>query len=279
MKSSTTYKNLFWFFLAAWGLLAAGFILRPQFEIIELILLLWLTLTGLFLIYRLNDFIDSQVDFKLNFANFMSDNWHKFFALQFVLVIIPLAFFYVSTFTFSVLGMAAIIGFLYSVKFNSGKKSFRIKNVFLLKNVLIGLVWGSLVLAGYGEFPNHEILLLFFFCSLQVTIGSLIRDLPDLTSDKNEGVNSLPVILGENVTVVILFILNASSIFIYSKEIFNQDIQWKIVYFVLPILVWRTINIAAISRKNYSAFWTQKFNLLTCVLIAVLQFIIQFYVR
>ena len=116
----------------------------------------------------------------------MSNNWHKFFVLQFVLVIIPLAFFYVSTFTFSVLGMAATIGFLYSVKFNSGKKSFRIKNVFLLKNVLIGLVWGSLVLAGYGEVPNHEILMLFFFCSLQVMIGSLIRDLHDLSSNKNE---------------------------------------------------------------------------------------------
>ena len=187
--------------------------------------------------------------------------------------------YYKKTLHFHVLGMAATIGFLYSVKFNSGKKSFRIKNVFLLKNVLIGLVWGSLVLAGYGEVPNHEILMLFFFCSLQVMIGSLIRDLPDLSSDKNEGVNSLPVVLGENITVLILFILNMCSILIYSNELFKQEINVQIFYFVLPVFLWRTIDISAVSRKNYSPFWTQKFNLLTCVLIAVIQFIIQFYVR
>src|SRR5690606_13901529 len=93
------------------------------------------------------------------------------------------------------------VGFMavvYSQPFRLKNRMFVLKNVFLLKNLLIGFSWGLLVFIGAGEISSNATVYLFFFAVIQVFIGSAVRDVSDISSDSANGVKSLPVVFGVN---------------------------------------------------------------------------------
>lgn len=262
----TNFKKLNLFGLASGSLLLSGFLLRPEADWKILVILIWCNLSGVFLIYRLNDCIDQDADLKFNLSYFFSYRLHQLVVGQFILLAIPAAFFYLDFFTLQILSVSALAGTIYSLSFKLNGKLFRIKNVFLLKNSLIGTVWGALILIGAGNLNPPLILSLFVFTSLQVVIGSLIRDVPDLEKDKNSGVKSLPVVLGLKPTFWFMQTANVLSVF----SGFLCD--WHPLMFTLipTIVLWRLTNIIFLQKNTKSVLWGQQVNLLTCVLIAVI---------
>ena len=169
----------------------------------------------------------------------------------------------IDSFVFIALSIAAITGPLYSISFKIGGSIFRFKNVFIVKNLLIGLIWGSLVLIGAGQIDDALIQLIFIFASVQVFIGGIIRDIPDLEKDKQSGVKSLPVVLGIPVTILVIHLANLSLLFYCIFQKFEQPL---LIFITIPT-AWRAMNIYLLGLAPNNNNWSQWMNLFTCVLI------------
>lgn len=267
--NNTSFKNLTYFYLAAFSLYFSGFIGTTIYSYTAIIIQVISVFLGVFLVYRINDVIDNDSNFSFSLRVFLSHPKH-IIAFVALLIAIPIAIVYLSPFSFIVLGISAIVGFLYSFRVRIFQVDFRLKNIFLIKNILIGFVWGALLLISSGCF-NQYLFNLFLFISIQVFIGSIIRDLADKASDLNDGVNSLPILIGEKPTIHFLHFINFGSLFtIY--------VSFDKTLFALLILVvlWRCINLIFLHNNYQSVFWGQKVNLLTCTFIFILLFIKSF---
>jgi 4-hydroxybenzoate polyprenyltransferase len=255
------FKSLSPFYLAALSLLSTGFVLNPQKEISELVFLAWICISGIYLVYRFNDFIDQTAGFEFDYRNFFSNKFRFFFSFQ-LLLLIPISLMQLSLFRFVILGLAALAGFLYSYNVEFKQIHFRLKHIFLLKNILIGFGWGGLLLVGANQL-NSVSFLYFLFSSLQVFIGSTIRDISDIDKDRNDGVHSMPVVLGATETLRILQVINGF-IFLCLFILWFADLGIRLL--ILPLALtslWRSLVISQISN-SIDLRWQQKWNLWTC---------------
>lgn len=266
--ATVRFKKLTLFFLASSALISSGFLLGDHLNFNVLFLLIYCNLTGLFLIYRLNDCIDQSAGLSLNINHFFQHQLHKIMVLQFVVLLIPLAFIWLPNFSFMVLGIAALVGMFYSLSFTINGKQFRLKNVFILKNVLIGLAWGGLVIVGSGTLEAANIIGLFSFTSIQVMIGSIIRDVPDLDKDRLNNVRTFPVVIGLHKTFFVMQGLNLLSVL--TLYLFSENL-W--IFTISTIVIWRMMNIILLRLSPLSKLWSQGVNLFTCILIFLATFV------
>ncbi|MFN5417866.1 MAG: UbiA family prenyltransferase, partial [Flavobacteriia bacterium] len=216
--------------------------------------------------------IDQHKHLTFNIKSFLSFPIHKFVFFQFILLVIPISFYFINFFTFFILGISAIVGVLYSISFKIGNTRFRLKNIFLVKNFLIGIIWGNLILIGAGSISNKEILTLFVFVSIQVFIGGIIRDIPDLKKDKEANVRSFPVVFGTAKTILFLQIINLSSLAV----LVIGEFSFYNLIFILIVVFWRAINLVFLKRQPFRKLWSQSANLFTCLLIFILIFTIKY---
>ncbi len=255
------FKSLSPFYLAALSLLGTGFILNPQREWLDILFLGWICICGIYLVYRLNDFIDQTDGFRFEYDKFLSDKMRLFFSLQ-LLLVIPIALFNLSFFRFCILSAAAFAGFLYSYKIDFGKRFFRLKHIFLLKNILIGLGWGGLVLVGSNQLDQLSSVFAIF-ASVQVFIGSSIRDIGDIEKDSKDGVQSMPVVLGVAGALKILFFINITLFSLLWSLWFSQTITRLLIIPLFITCCWRALVINRVAHSS-DMRWQQKWNLWTC---------------
>lgn len=262
-QSIRTFKNLLWFYIAANSLLLSGATISSNFSFGILCLLIWCTISGLFLIYRFNDCIDQKNKLRLNISRFFSFPSHAIIFIQLVFCAIPTAFIFLTKDVLWILAISSILGFLYSFNFKLYHYSFQLKNVFFIKNLLIGLAWGSLVLIGSNGIFQPHVILLFIYCSLQVFIGGVIRDIPDLKMDRINEVKSFPVVLGLRHTITLLHLINLMSVIVCFYV--ANNIIFSMVF--LAPSIWRFSNLLFINKSPDNSMWNQWMNLFTCVLI------------
>ena len=270
MLKNQTFKPLNFFFIAANSLVATGLLTKSEQTLGEWLFLIWGGITGIFLTYRFNDFIDGHPKLEFDFKEFFMIRSHQFFTFQLLFILVPFSFLFLSEFRIFVLASSGFLGFLYSVNFRIGHIPIRLKNIFLLKNALIGVCWGSLVLVGADRYDHDIILSLFLFSTIQVLIGSSLRDFTDIKQDTIEYVRSLPVTIGESNALVVLGLLNILS-GVISWVILGLD-QW-IVPMAVTIL-WRFFLLWKVYTANEKRYWCQKMNLLTCFIIFLGSFFI-----
>ncbi|MEM7372890.1 MAG: UbiA family prenyltransferase [Bacteroidota bacterium] len=273
MNYAIRYKSLKLFHIAACSLIYAGFFSVTNSQWPNLILLTCCTIIGIFFVYRFNDHVDQTHDFKVNLHSFFRVKLHLLAAVIFLLIFLPLSIYSFSSFCFLVLALAGILGILYSVKIHLPHRSFRLKHAFLFKNIAIGLAWGALVLIGADSFDHDFARALFYFVSVQVFIGSAIRDIPDLEKDRQDGVYSLAVVFGVNPAIFFLHLVNVASVFTYGLVQGNMGF----LFVVSITYVWRFITLRQIFLGRSIKRWTQSYNLMTCFLIFVLVFITYVY--
>ena len=267
-ESPARYKRLTWFFVGAVSLLGAGCLLTRHFNYVELLVLMWCTLGGTFLIYRINDYIDTEHGFRFNILAFLLEKRHMIIAAHLFFIAFPVAYFTITPFCFMVLAAVAALGVFYSISFSLGSYRFRLKNVFLLKNISIGLAWGSLVLVGAGSIASPDVLVVFLFASIQVTVGSMIRDIPDREKDRDAGARTYPVLFGDAATLRFLFIANIASVLL----IFIPELSVPLMVTIGVTVAWRTIILWKL-RNNYdNRLWGQTLNLFTCTVIFLMVF-------
>ncbi len=108
--------------------------------------------------------------------------------------------------TFLMSLIPAILGLVYSV--------FRLKKIFLLKDIIVALGWASIpfVVGAYfklsGLFTSVTIWILFLFVFVRVFITTVVFDIRDSSGDKIHRIKTLPNILGIKKTRYFLYIIN-----------------------------------------------------------------------
>jgi len=256
------YKKYILFFIAALSLLLSGILVGDTIDYKEIFLLVCSIVLGVFWVYRVNDVIDFDENLKFNIFSFFSNKFHVLYSL-FILILIIFGTFLFGLFRFQVFAFVGLLGFIYSVSCNIFNKSFRLKNVFFFKNLSIGLAWGALVLIGSGSINSRESLVVFLLATIQVFIGSMIRDIPDLDKDLKQNVKSFPVVIGIENTILFMHIVNLSSFSILLLSSFSMFIL------ITVVVAWRFVNLVMLQKNPFSNFWGQYFNLMTCTLIFI----------
>ena len=275
IKAEINYKNLLWFYIASVSLLVSGFIISYNQPLLTLFTLIWCIISGLFLIYRFNDYVDQDVELRFNIYHFLYLPLNLIMFLQLIFITIPITVYLIEKETLYVLSLSSVLGFLYSVNFQFNNRSFKLKNVFFVKNALIGIVWGSLVLIGSNNIFQTNIIPLFLYASIQVFIGGVIRDIPDLKKDKSNNVKSFPVVLGTNFTINILHLINFMSIILI---FFNYNNLLIFTVFLIPF-IWRSCNLLLLNSRPNNLRITEWMNLFTCVLILISTIISAYFIK
>ena len=265
------FKHLSLFIVASSSLLISGYVVNNERNWLELLVLLWCNFCGIILIYTINGYIDRESNFKFNLNEFFNERWHVIFVMQLFLFTFPIAFFAISTFRFVAFALVAFLGIIYSLGFRQNGVYFKVKNIFLFKNLSIGVAWVTLVLIGAGGFENPNVIALFVFASIQVLIGSMIRDVPDLGKDKIQGVKTFPVLFGLNPTFWFMHVVNLLSIL----SVYLSGGSKNILIIILAGVSWRFINLWKLKSNTESRVWGQTINLATCSVILFLV-VIQF---
>lgn len=269
LSTEIKFKPLYLFFIASNSLLLAGSIVTHTWNISQILLIQWCGICGIFLIYRFNDFIDQTHNFRFSIRRFLSIKLHILVIAQLLFVTFPLALYLLSEFRIAMLVSICMLGILYSLNFSFNQKNYRIKNIFLVKNIFIGFAWGSLILVGAGVFFDKLVLGLFIFTSIQVVIGSIIRDIPDIEKDKTDHVSSIPAVFGTMASLYILHALNFFSLLAGALILRSNEF----LFFMLLIIMWRFITFLKIQENNDTIVWSQICNLLTCLLILIIIFV------
>jgi 4-hydroxybenzoate polyprenyltransferase len=259
-------KRLFLFAIPAYALLLSGVLMRQkQIDTIEILLLTWATFSGILIVYRYNDFACGLSSSWKPVLSFFSRWSNTILVAQFFLIGIPLSWFYLNEFQFFVLAMAGILGIAYAVKFQWGALSWFPKRKFPIKNILIGCVWAALFLVGFGQMPDSSVWSMYGFISVQVFVGSIIRDVPDTEVDLTRKTLSLPILVGAKTSLLFLHLFNlAALLFCFLLPLADQNL----FYFVfMPVVFWRAVVLIFIQLNPNFLFWTQWANLYTCLLI------------
>ncbi|MXR50780.1 prenyltransferase [Halovenus sp. WSH3] len=76
---------------------------------------------------------------------------------------------------------------------------FGVKRILLVKNLLVGLSWGMIPL-GVGVYYEAlftvDILFLFAFVTTALTIAAVVFDIKDIEGDREEGIRTVPLVVG-----------------------------------------------------------------------------------
>jgi 4-hydroxybenzoate polyprenyltransferase len=269
VPATKSYKRLALFYVAANALLFAGQLLDASWSWEQFLLLQWCGFTGVYMIYRFNDLIDHSENFRFNLRRVLRNPLHVLCLVQFVCITLPAIFLLLSDLRIALLLSTCFLGLLYSVNVRIRNRNYRIKHLFLVKNLLIGTLWGSTILIGANALSNGLVIGLFVFTSIQVMTGSIIRDVPDTETDRKDGVRTLPVVLGIPRTITALHGFNLLSL--AAGWLLFPDSGFLLL--MLLVVTWRAVIVFRFARNPYHPFYSNTLNLLTCPLIFIILFI------
>lgn len=160
-----------------------------------------------------------------------------------------------------------VIGTLYSFRHDRDHFNIRLKSFFILKNFLIGVGWGLLVLLGSNHFSIASVFLTFLFFTLQVTIGSIIRDMDDIDEDRKNKIPTFPIVLGIKNTLFALHGINALSLLVLFWGTMLSSELTSLWHLWILIVVYRFGLIEVIRQKNMSPYLLQQANIMACGLV------------
>ena len=89
------------------------------------------------------------------------------------------------------MALPLVVAVIYSV--------FGAKRVLLVKNLLVGLSWGAIPLGVgvyYGQLQTFDILFMFGFVTVMLTIAAVVFDIKDIEGDSAEGIQTVPIVVG-----------------------------------------------------------------------------------
>ncbi len=122
-----------------------------------------------------------------------------------------------------------ITGYLYSKGINLGKLNLKLKGGLGIKNLVVGLTWGTFIvgIAGNGIGNCLPALLVFLYYASKLFINSTIYDFKDVRGDLMAGIKTLPVSFGEKNTRRLLLALHIMSHLLIASAIIMQVLAFE----------------------------------------------------
>jgi 4-hydroxybenzoate polyprenyltransferase len=144
--------------------------------------------------------------------------------------------------------LPVIIGFLYSKGIKIGKLSLKLKGGLGMKNIVVGLIWGTSIVgvAGCGCENLLSVFLVFLFFEIKLFNNSVIYDIKDIEGDLHAGIKTLPVSLGILKTRRLLFGLHVLSHFIIGLSIIKGVLVFE------PLIIFYSFICGLICIQNYT---------------------------
>ena len=147
-----------------------------------------------------------------------------------------------------------LLGFIYSYPIRIGGKNFRLKNIFLVKNLSAAVIWTGLTcMPFYFLFPDFPRMLIFlkvisaFFLSVFLEI---MIDIRDTEGDRQAGIMTLPNTLGIARTKTIAFcILTGYCLWYYHLSPYNPRL------FLLLIFTQIFLSLFALFANEKRPYW------------------------
>ncbi len=149
--------------------------------------------------------------------------------------------------------MPLIAGYLYSKGLNLGKIKLKLKGGLGVKNLVVGITWGTFIASIAGvELENIlPVFLVFLYYGSKLFINSTIYDFKDVKGDLMAGIKTLPVSLGEKNTRKLLLTLHVGSHLLLISAILMHLLAFEPViviysFFIGLLYVFRLTN----NREN-----------------------------
>ncbi|MBC7129129.1 MAG: UbiA family prenyltransferase [Thermoplasmatales archaeon] len=139
-----------------------------------------------------------------------------------------------------------IMGLIYSIRISS----FRLKDLFLAKNLTVSISWalssallpyvfgGNIVFAG----------MIFVFLFIKCFVNTVVFDVRDVEGDRKVRANTIPVIMGVNKTMKILLFVN-SILFIWLFICIQKNFFMEYIPAILFSIIYGYIYIFLVCRK------------------------------
>ncbi len=138
------------------------------------------------------------------------------------------------------------MGLLYSIRLFS----FRLKDLFLAKNLTISLSWAisSAFLPYVFERNLAFAIMIFLFLSIKCFVNTVVFDVRDVEGDRKAKANTLPVVMGVEKTMLILLFIN-STLFIWFFFMYPKKNFFRI-YFSNSIFhnIWIYLHIFVLQK-------------------------------
>lgn len=205
----------------------------------------FIAFSGSMLIYSLNRSMDEQED-RINLPE--RSNFSHLYGRYFIMVSVPLFGFSLilgglqGTAVLAVVLMPLFIGVLYSY--------FRLKRVFLMKNLAVSLAASAvllLVVVLYHPGPSLW-LPLFGFFFLTCLVNAIIYDVKDMEGDTRSGIRTIPGTVGIRKTRLICFCLLLPMVLLSIPLILADRIFWALV----PSILYRGLYIGFVPVRDPS---------------------------
>jgi 4-hydroxybenzoate polyprenyltransferase len=250
----------FLFILATISLVGVGQFLVQQTTLTHALATQYIAFLGTWILYV----FDWRAPFK--------KGGQRVFILQ-ALILGLLALPFITFFQWYVIGFIAFLSIIYQVKIPYVKVQFQFKKRLLVKNILIGLSWAALIPLGAGHLSTTAIQFLFWFMAVQVSYGSVIRDITDIAHDQKHQFQTLPIIFGVSKTIRILQLVNWSSFLLACYFANESSLQW--IYAVAFLVIcYKSLLLYKVKQNQSAKLWTQYLNISTCMLIFVLTYLL-----
>jgi 4-hydroxybenzoate polyprenyltransferase len=145
--------------------------------------------------------------------------------------------------------ITSIIMILYSVKLSE----FRLKEIFIIKNLVVSVVWGIILTFLPILFVERMVTIAYFpvFMALfgLTFINTVIFDVRDMVGDKVHSIMTFPVKYGVDKTRKILFILNTALLFLI---LISMVLRWLSFFgfIIVATILYLYFVIFMINRAN-----------------------------
>jgi 4-hydroxybenzoate polyprenyltransferase len=262
-------SRLILFIVAAISLFLTGGLFAPRHSNFNFNILLYTTAVGTWFLYGMNYRVFHRNNIKASVLSLFHFNFQNFMIFHFVLIVLPLLIYSLSSFQILLLFGLVLLSWLYAFAFDFNGKRYKLKERLLIKNILIGLTWGSLTLLPCTTWHSAQ-WPLFAFISLQVFIGSALRDFDDIEHDRQFNIQTLPSRIGIPNSAMVLHICNIAGLI----AVVSLCTEMHLKEIAGITALWRAVNILYASKENTQPFWTQTWNIATCIVIYISSLII-----
>ncbi len=155
-----------------------------------------------------------------------------------------------------IVGISGFISILYPLSFRYKSRFYRLRDVPLIKIVLISIVWAAstvLLPASYEGIMTSHILLFILQC-IFILVITIPFDINDMDTDKANNVLTLPILLGfkNAVRITILFtLIYVSGLYYWLTNYPLKVIREQNLIFITGMIVLFSLLILFTAKKSY----------------------------
>lgn len=211
----------------------AGYILFGMTPNVQICMVAFLITFSTYSLNKLTDIAEDQINMpeRVNFVGGRR-RFILFTALGAYMLSVPLAFL-VTPLALPIVFIPLLTNLLYSSRLLPGVP--RLKDIPIMKNLFVAISWATvctlLPASDIFSLPKTAVLLVLYFMLVKVFINTVLYDVRDVKGDREAGIKTIPGLLGNRKTMVMLLAINSTLIAL--SPLLNGPVRWLLMGMIL----------------------------------------------